>query len=396
MKNTQKGFIVPLLLGILVLVAAGGVYYYKNKKTETPNIVQPTAEQQNSPVEQSQSVQNSTSITAAEQTSPTKFKTVTNNVLNFSVNIPKEYNLAVDVITGKPVNYRYAIKDASGKELPATVTIQMHAGKIQTSNNYFETDTPFFIENEYYTPYIKSFTTETGLKGIIYNNPNPDPTKPSSAYGKIVTTTKEAVVIPYPISSTQKSDTSLNTQLKYPLIEISMSSTTDTAFTAEQQELFMKVVNSFKFTGNTPSYNAPVKTVQPDSSSTSTIKLDATTKVAVVQAIMNGIDILSSNDATKIRTYMLTELDGTAEGRSQKAQFVAMTDSQILQLATNGVANEGKPTADLATDSTAVWKVNGNTVTVTHKTYAKPNPAYPAIANLDVTYQAVYVNGAWH
>lgn len=37
MKNTQKGFIWPILLGIIViLVIGGGVYVYKNKKLEAP------------------------------------------------------------------------------------------------------------------------------------------------------------------------------------------------------------------------------------------------------------------------------------------------------------------------------------------------------------------------
>jgi len=40
MKNSQKGFIVPLLLAIIaVLVVGGGVYIYNNKKAEVPAIV---------------------------------------------------------------------------------------------------------------------------------------------------------------------------------------------------------------------------------------------------------------------------------------------------------------------------------------------------------------------
>lgn len=79
-----------------------------------------------------------------------------------------------------------------------------------------------------------------------------------------------------------------------------------------------------------------------------------------------------------------------------EAQFSAMTDSQLLQIAANGLRNEGKPTPDLATDSTAVWKVDGNTVSVTRKSYAAPNPAYPAITDLNVNYKAVYINGKWY
>ncbi|MEK7128199.1 MAG: hypothetical protein AAB933_01370 [Patescibacteria group bacterium] len=36
MKNNKKGFIVPLLLGIIaLLVIGGGIYIYNNKKVET-------------------------------------------------------------------------------------------------------------------------------------------------------------------------------------------------------------------------------------------------------------------------------------------------------------------------------------------------------------------------
>ena len=41
MKNSKKGFIIPLLLVIIaVLVVGGGVYVYKNKKAEVPAIVE--------------------------------------------------------------------------------------------------------------------------------------------------------------------------------------------------------------------------------------------------------------------------------------------------------------------------------------------------------------------
>ena len=46
MKNSQKGFIVQLLLVIIaVLVVGGGVYIYENKKTEAPVVVDNEAEQ---------------------------------------------------------------------------------------------------------------------------------------------------------------------------------------------------------------------------------------------------------------------------------------------------------------------------------------------------------------
>lgn len=48
MKNSQKGFIVPVLLVIIaVLVVGGGVYIYKNKKVEVPAVVDNGTQQTN-------------------------------------------------------------------------------------------------------------------------------------------------------------------------------------------------------------------------------------------------------------------------------------------------------------------------------------------------------------
>src|SRR3990167_7891032 len=47
MKNSRKGFIVPLLMAIIaVLVISSGVYLYKSKKTESPAVVNPNQVQQ--------------------------------------------------------------------------------------------------------------------------------------------------------------------------------------------------------------------------------------------------------------------------------------------------------------------------------------------------------------
>ena len=131
---------------------------------------------------------------------------------------------------------------------------------------------------------------------------------------------------------------------------------------------------------------------QPASSSSGAITLDAATKAAVVQAVMNSFDILASNDPAKIRNYYLTEI----QDPKTKAQFETATDAQILQIAAAAVGNAGKPPASLATNPAATWKLDGTTVTITTKSYAQPNPKYPAISNLTVTYQAVFINGAWY
>lgn len=47
MNNSQKGFVVPLLIGIIaLLVVGGGVYIYQNEKIEVPEVVD-TAQQTN-------------------------------------------------------------------------------------------------------------------------------------------------------------------------------------------------------------------------------------------------------------------------------------------------------------------------------------------------------------
>lgn len=47
MKNQDKGFIVPVLIGIiaLLLIIGGGMYVYENKKVETPAVVDTEARQ---------------------------------------------------------------------------------------------------------------------------------------------------------------------------------------------------------------------------------------------------------------------------------------------------------------------------------------------------------------
>lgn len=69
MKNSQKGFIVPALLAVIVmLIIGGGVYVYKNKKSETPTATNNTELQ--SPTRQQTDGQNqqgnSTQVTSSK------------------------------------------------------------------------------------------------------------------------------------------------------------------------------------------------------------------------------------------------------------------------------------------------------------------------------------------
>ncbi len=90
MKNLQKGFIVPVLLVIIaLLVVGGGVYVYKNKKTEVPVIVDNT---QTPPITNQQNPTNNKPVN------------VTPPVANEIPNIIK--NITTDTQTGsqKPEN----------------------------------------------------------------------------------------------------------------------------------------------------------------------------------------------------------------------------------------------------------------------------------------------------
>ena len=65
MKNSQKGFVVPLLLVIIaVLVIGGGVYVYENKKTEAPAVVDTGTQ----PVNQQQTNTQTPPVTAQQNT----------------------------------------------------------------------------------------------------------------------------------------------------------------------------------------------------------------------------------------------------------------------------------------------------------------------------------------
>lgn len=65
MKNNQKGFIVPLLIAVIALLAiGGGIYVYNNKKTEAPAVVDTGTQQTNA---QTQKINQSTTLTPEQQ-----------------------------------------------------------------------------------------------------------------------------------------------------------------------------------------------------------------------------------------------------------------------------------------------------------------------------------------
>jgi len=79
MKNSQKGFVVPLLVAIIaVLVIGGGVYVYENKKVEIPAVVD-SAIQQSNQIQQTDT-QNSI-VTDQQNNLVTKTSSATNQVV---------------------------------------------------------------------------------------------------------------------------------------------------------------------------------------------------------------------------------------------------------------------------------------------------------------------------
>ncbi len=121
MKNSKKGFIIPLLLVIIaVLVVGGGVYVYKNKKAEVPAIVDTGAQ----PVNQNQQQTNtqtppvSTKKNAPDNPSSNTTEKITSTEPFITILSPNggEVYKAGDSIT---------IKDASGN-LPSGRFIQVY------------------------------------------------------------------------------------------------------------------------------------------------------------------------------------------------------------------------------------------------------------------------------
>ncbi len=80
MKNSQKGFIVPLLLVIIVaLVVGGSVYIYKNKKTEAPIVVDTKTQSSNQNEQQTNTKIPSQTPTPSPTRSPSPTAPLTQN-----------------------------------------------------------------------------------------------------------------------------------------------------------------------------------------------------------------------------------------------------------------------------------------------------------------------------
>lgn len=89
MKNLQKGFIVPIILVIIALLAiGGGVYFYKNKKIETPAVVNTETQQTNT---QTPPVNTQTN-NSPSQNNTSNWKTYTSTQYGFDFKYPSEFS----------------------------------------------------------------------------------------------------------------------------------------------------------------------------------------------------------------------------------------------------------------------------------------------------------------
>jgi len=114
MKNTQRGFIMPLLLALIaVLLVGGGVYVYENKKVEVPAVVN-TETQQLDQVQQQTNTQTPPVATPVNTTS----KNQTSNSVGTSpttTDIEQVRKILVEMRTGyisgdKDLVLKYATK----------------------------------------------------------------------------------------------------------------------------------------------------------------------------------------------------------------------------------------------------------------------------------------------
>ncbi|MBU1017007.1 hypothetical protein KJ678_02475 [Patescibacteria group bacterium] len=92
MKNSQKGFIVPLLLVIIaVLVVGGGVYIYENKKIEAPVVIDTETESSNQDQQKTDTKTPSQTPTPSPIQPSTKNPTLSNNCENLVTYSAKAY-----------------------------------------------------------------------------------------------------------------------------------------------------------------------------------------------------------------------------------------------------------------------------------------------------------------
>ncbi|MSR78548.1 MAG: hypothetical protein EXS59_00155 [Candidatus Taylorbacteria bacterium] len=152
MKNSQKGFIVPLLLGIIaILVVGGGVYIYESKRVEVPAVVdtgtQPANQNQQQTNTQTPPVIAQQNISNNSET--VNWKTYQNSSEKYSVKYPANWYLLsynpefVSIINydssiggrgGSPSSENIRIVISTYTNLLANETIESWANRIGLSD----------------------------------------------------------------------------------------------------------------------------------------------------------------------------------------------------------------------------------------------------------------------
>lgn len=125
MKNSQKGFVVPILLGIVaLLIVSGGVYIYKVKKGEVQKVEVPVV------------VNTEVQTTQTQQTN-TKTSPVTNQpvavVLDLSSSFARQYKTVLTESFKKPANFgvHYVVAEIGcGTGCFTFIVIDKNTGKV--------------------------------------------------------------------------------------------------------------------------------------------------------------------------------------------------------------------------------------------------------------------------
>ncbi len=178
MKNSQKGFIVPLLISIIVILVIGmGVYVYSNKKAPTINSVE-------------QSNASSTVSTSTDQAAT--LKTFMFTASNFSFQYPSDV-LVIDgshisdgvgiskvetpnVIAAQIYVVRYTYDDIkslhdqnpTNVSLPILKTTTQNGYKVYTVNDTSTTLQRYYIQTPNDSDHMIFITTTIKNNGIAY------------------------------------------------------------------------------------------------------------------------------------------------------------------------------------------------------------------------------------
>lgn len=128
MKNSQKGFIAPLLIVIAVLVIGGGVYFYKNDEVNTPISSTNADIQTDDQVQQTNNVSTNNTV----NNSPTNDSlALTTNLKTYSSKYFFQFEYPTDkglILTEEPTRGLVTITDSSQK-FAVSVTASLGAFK---------------------------------------------------------------------------------------------------------------------------------------------------------------------------------------------------------------------------------------------------------------------------